>query len=60
MFEVFSFHPFTMRDIFNLKEISIDLTSDLKYVGGVIKAFQKDNTFLPYKISVMKLRFVTA
>lgn len=54
--EAFSYSPFNIYDEFNLKKIHIDWSSDLKYVGGVLKAFQKRE--LPYTIAGMNLRFL--
>jgi len=57
--EVSSFSPFTAKDSFNLENISWDHRSDLRYIGGVLKAFQKRKN-LPYKIQGMKTRFLRA
>jgi mevalonate kinase len=57
--EVSSFPPFTVRDSFNLENISWNPRSDLRYIGGVLKAFQKKKD-LPYKIQGAKTRFLRA
>jgi mevalonate kinase len=57
--EVSSFSPFTTKDVFNLENISWDPHSDLRYIGGVLKAFQKKND-LPYTIRGAKTRLLRA
>jgi len=57
--EAFSYPPFTLYDIYNLDEIAVNWDSDLKYVAGVLKAFQKRKD-LPYSLGGMKLRFLRA
>ncbi len=57
--KVSSFPPFTVKDSFNLINTSWTPRSDLRYIGGVLKAFQKKKD-LPYKIQGMKTRFLRA
>jgi len=57
--ETYSYPPFTTYETFDIEKTSVKWDSDLKYVGGVLKAFKKNNT-LPYKIQGVKLRFLRA
>jgi len=57
--ETFSYRPFVTYDKFNLEKVAVNWNSDLKYVGGVLTAFQKRNE-LPYQVGGMKLRFLKA
>lgn len=57
--QVFSYPPFTAYDSYDLDEIAVNSDSDLKYVAGVLKAFQKRRD-LPYRLGGMKLRFLRA
>jgi galactokinase len=57
--ETFSFPPFTRQEKFYMPDLSINWNSDLKYVGGVLRAFKKRRT-LPYKIKGTKLSFLEA
>lgn len=56
MVDVFSYPPFTLYDRFSLDGKDIYSRSDLKYVGGVLRAFHKEK--LPYKVGGMTLRFL--
>jgi len=57
--EAFSYPPFTTHDIFNVKNTTMNRKSDLRYIGGVLKAFQKKRD-TPYRLSGMKLHFLKA
>jgi len=58
-FEVYSFPPFTTQDRFDVENMSWNWNSDLRYVGGVLRAFKKRGG-LPYRIGGAKLRFLRA
>ncbi|MEM3258101.1 MAG: galactokinase family protein [Thermoproteota archaeon] len=51
--EIYSFPPFKEFDSFNIKEPEIHEDSDLKYVGGVVKAFLLRNENI--KPAILKL-----
>ncbi len=55
--EVFSYSPFTVYDKFEVNNAILNWNSDLKYVGGVLRAFQKKKD-LPYILGGMKMRFL--
>lgn len=57
--EAFSYHPFTAYDKFSVDKVVVDWDSDLRYVGGVLRAFQKRKE-LPYTPGGMRLRFLRA
>ena len=57
--EVFSYSPFTVYDKFEVNNAILNWNSDLRYVGGVLRAFQKKKD-LPYILGGMKMRFLRA
>lgn len=57
--ETFSYPPFTPYDKFNLEKVVVNWASDLKYVGGVLSAFQTRRE-LPNRIKGMRFRFLKA
>jgi len=57
--ETFSYPPFTTYDKFTVEKVVVNWDSNLKYVRGVLSAFQKKKE-LPYKVGGMRLRFLRA
>lgn len=57
--EAFSYHPFTTYDKFSVDNVLVNWNSDLKYLGGVLRAFRKRKE-LPYRVEGMRLRFLRA
>lgn len=54
--EVASYPPFKLSEFFDLRNLNIDMNSDLKYVGGVIMAFLLRNE----KVKSASLRIIKA
>lgn len=56
--EVYSYPPFNTFTEYNLKDLKVDLASDLKYIGGVLKAMLKEGHLKGNES--LKLRFIKA
>jgi mevalonate kinase len=57
--EAFSYPPFTRQDKFSTKKTTMNRGSDLRYVGGVLAAFNKRRD-LPYEVRGTMLHFLKA
>jgi len=57
--EVYSYKPFDTYASYNLSDLSIDVGSDLSYVGGVLKAMFMNDPMKVFKDG-LKLRFLKA